>query len=163
GVSMDVTQRKQAEELFRLSTEASPNGILLVNSEGSILLVNTHIEELFGYKRDELIGKTVDTLIPTRLPALHGPLRWDSLPDTDGQSGGQNRDLVGRRKNGTQFPIEIGLNSIRTPHGVLVLATVVDTSARKLAEEEGRRSRDKINRLSRISLLGEMTASIAHE
>jgi two-component system sensor kinase FixL len=68
-----------------------------------------------------------------------------------------------RRKDGTEFPVEIGLNPIQTPHGTLVLATVIDISARKLAEEEARRQREQINLLTRVSLLGEMTASLAHE
>ena len=68
-----------------------------------------------------------------------------------------------RRKDGTEFPVEIGLNPIQTPHGTLVLATVIDISARKLAEEEARRQHEQINLLTRVSLLGEMTASLAHE
>ena len=64
GVSIDVTKRKQAEELFRLATEASPSGILLLNEEGNIVLVNAHIEELFGYGRDELVGQRSGCFCP---------------------------------------------------------------------------------------------------
>ncbi|MGE5215125.1 MAG: PAS domain-containing protein, partial [Nitrospirota bacterium] len=71
GVSMDITERKKAEELFQLATEASPSGTVLVDREGRILLVNAHVEDLFGYKRDELIGKTVDTLVPARFASAH--------------------------------------------------------------------------------------------
>ena len=66
GVSIDVTKRKEAEELFRLATEASPSGTLLVDAQGRIVLVNAHIEELFGYGRDELIGQKVELLVPER-------------------------------------------------------------------------------------------------
>ena len=69
GVSIDVTKRKQAEELFRLATEASPIGILLLNEEGKIVLVNAHIEELFGYERDELVGQSIGLLLPERFAA----------------------------------------------------------------------------------------------
>src|SRR5262249_34528456 len=69
GVSMDITERKQAEDLFRLATEASPSGTILINHEGRIVLVNAHAEELFGYARDELIGKDVELLVPERFGA----------------------------------------------------------------------------------------------
>ena len=68
-----------------------------------------------------------------------------------------------RRKDGSEFPIEIGLNPIQTPHGLVVLANIVDISARLAAEEVTRRSREQVELLSRVSLLGEMTASLAHE
>ena len=82
-------------------------------------------------------------------------------PQLDSKSGGE--ELFGRRKNGTDFPAEVGLNPIETPQGLLVLATITDLSARKAAEEEARQRREQIDLLSRVSLLGEMTASIAHE
>ena len=71
--------------------------------------------------------------------------------------------LFARRKDGSEFPVEIGLNPIQTPHGLVVLANVVDISARLAAEEIALRSREQVERLSRVSLLGEMTASLAHE
>jgi PAS domain S-box-containing protein len=155
GVSMDITERRQAQELFRLATEASPNGILLVNSKGEMVLVNAHVEKLFGYDRDELVGKSVHTLVP------EGLLTKDPVPEEGilGRAG----ELIGRRKDGTEIPVEVGLNAIESPEGALIFANVVDLSERKRAEEEARRRRDEISRLQRIGLLAEMTASIAHE
>ena len=75
----------------------------------------------------------------------------------------QIANYVALRKDGSEFPVEIDLNPIQTPQGSLVLASIVDISARKLAEEEAQRRRDEIDLLTRVSLLGEMTASIAHE
>ena len=163
GVSMDITERKHAQELFQLATEASPSGTLLVDHQGRIALVNAHIEKLFGYARDELIGKMVDILVPERFAGAHATERSNFFAAPETRAMGAGRELFARRKDGSEFPVEIGLNPIQTPHGVLVLANVVDISARKAAEEETRRSREQVELLSRVSLLGEMTASLAHE
>jgi len=163
GVSMDVTKEKQAQDLFRLATESSPSGIILVNDRGHIILVNTHVEELFGYRREELLGKSVDILVPERFASQHPAHRAKFLAAPTARAMGAGLELFARRKDGSEFPVEIGLNPIQTPDGVLVLATVVDISARKAAEEETRRSREQVELLSRVSLLGEMTASLAHE
>ena len=163
GVSMDITERKQAEEKFRLAVEASPNGIVLVDREGKIVLVNTHVEELFGYPREELVGKLVDVLVPERFRANHPTHRAKFLTKPEAVVIGAGRELFARRKNGSEFPVEIGLNPIHTVDGVLILAAVVDISARKAAEEDTRRNREQVELLGRVSLLGEMTASLAHE
>ena len=163
GVSMDITERKQAEELFELATEASPSGTVLVDHQGRILLVNAHIEELFGYARDELIGKAVDVLVPERFAYGHATDRANFFAAPEARAMGAGRELFARRKDGSEFPVEIGLNPIQTPHGLVVLANVVNISARLAAEEVARRSREQVELLSRVSLLGEMTASLAHE
>lgn len=163
GVSMDVTERKQAEELFQLATEAAPSGTILVNREGKIVLVNAQTEKLFKYWRNELVGKSIDILVPDHVAPHHPALRNKFFDAPRTMTLGAGRELFGRRKDGSEFPVEIGLNPIKTPHGLLVLATVIDISARKVTEELARKSREQIDRLTRISLLGEMTASIAHE
>ena len=163
SVSMDITERKQAEELFQLATEASPSGTVLVDHEGRIVLVNAHVEELFGYTRDELIGKSVELLLPERFGASHATDRANFFSASEARTMGADRQLFARRKDGSEFPVEIGLNPIQTPHGRLVLANVVDISARLASEEVARRSREQVELLSRVSLLGEMTASLAHE
>jgi PAS domain S-box-containing protein len=163
GVSMEITERKEAQELFQLATEASPSGNLLVNDQGRILLVNAHIEKLFRYDREEWIGKPVEVLVPERFAPDHVARREAFLAAPKARSADAIGEVSARRKDGTEFPVEIGLNPIRTPHGTLVLATVVDISQRKLAEEEARRQHAQINLLTRVSLLGEMTAALAHE
>ena len=163
GVAMDVTDRKEAQELFQVATEASPSGTLLIDAQGRILLVNAQAEKLFNYWREELIGKPVEVLVPERFATEHVGLRAEFLRAPRARPAGEVGEVSARRKDGTEFPVEIGLNPIQTPHGTLVLATVIDISARKLAEEEARRQREQINLLTRVSLLGEMTASLAHE
>jgi len=163
GVLLDITERKQAEEKFRLATEASPSGIVLVNDRGRIVLVNTHVEKLFGYEREELVGETVDVLVPERFAGQHPAHREQFLAAPTARAMGADRELFGRRKDGSEFPVEIGLNPIQTPEGTLVLAAVVDISARKLAEAEALQHREEVGHLSRVAVMGEMAASIAHE
>jgi two-component system, LuxR family, sensor kinase FixL len=163
GVSMDITPQKQTQDLFRLATEASPSGVILVDHDGLIVLVNSHAEKLFGYSREELIGKRVDILVPERFANQHPGHRAKFLAEPTARAMGAGRELFARRKDGSEFPVEIGLNPIQTPQGPLVLANVVDISARIAGEEEARRRREQVEVLSRVSLLGEMTASLAHE
>jgi two-component system, LuxR family, sensor kinase FixL len=163
GVLIDITEQKQAQELFQLATEASPSGIILVSDRGHIVLVNSHVEKLFGYHRNELVGKFVDVLVPKRFLSQHSSYRAKFLGAPETRAMGAGRELFGRRKDGSEFPVEIGLNPIQTPRGLVVLANVVDISARLATEEEARRSREQVELLGRVSLLGEMTASLAHE
>ena len=163
GVSMDATKRKEAEELFRLATEGSPNGMLLIDEQGRIILVNGQIEKLFGYKRDELVGRRIEVLLPDCYAAGLPAHQAKFMAARTSRTLGAEKRLRGRRANGTEFPIEVGLNPIATAKGNLVMATIVDISERMAAEEEARRHHEQINRLSRASLLGEMTAALAHE
>jgi PAS domain S-box-containing protein len=163
AVSMDITERKQAEELFQLATEASPSGTILVDHQGRIVLVNAHAEKLFGWERDELVGKDIELLVPERFVDAHPGDRTNFFALPEARAMGAGRELFGRRKDGSEFPVEIGLNPIQTPRGLVVLANVVDISARLAAEEVARRNREQVELLSRVSLLGEMTASLAHE
>jgi PAS domain S-box-containing protein len=163
GISMDVTERKRAEEKFRMAVEASPSGILLVNQTGQIVLVNSQIEKLFGYVREELIGHSVEILVPERFAGAHPEHRAKFFAAPAARAMGAGRELFGRRKDGSEFPVEIGLNPIQSPEGMLILAVVVDISARKLAQTEALRHREEIGHLSRVAAMGEMAASIAHE
>jgi PAS domain S-box-containing protein len=163
GVSIDVTARKQAEELFRFATEAAPSGILLANDQGRIVLVNAHIEKLFGYRREELIGELVDILVPERFASQHPAYRAQFLAAPTARPMGAGRELFARRKDGSEFPVEIGLNPVQTQEGILVLAVVVDITARKFAEAEALQHQAQLGHLSRVAVLGELAASIAHE
>jgi PAS domain S-box-containing protein len=163
GVLMDVTERKQAEEKFRLAVEASPSGIVLVDREGKIVLVNTQTEKMFGYSRAEMIGQPVEIIIPRRFRAIHPTHRERFLAMPKARAMGAGRELFARRKDGTEFPIEIGLNPIETAEGILVLAAVADITARKQAELEALKHREEMAHRNRVSLMGEMTASFAHE
>ena len=163
GVAIDVTERKRAEDKFRLAVEASPSGILLVDQTGQIVLVNSQIEKLFGYAREELIGHSVETLVPKRFGTQHPEYRGKYFAAPRARAMGAGRELFGRRKDGSEFPVEIGLGPIETLEGTIVLAAVVDISARKESEAEALRHREELSHLSRVAAMGELTASIAHE
>jgi PAS domain S-box-containing protein len=140
---IDITERKRAEqalraseERFRLVVEDAPNAMIMVDEAGRIALVNAQAERLFGYARAELVGKPVETLVPPRHRHEHEGLRQQffSVPQT--RNPGPGRDLHGLRRDGTEVPIEIGLNPIRTTEGAFVLASVVDITERKRAQEQ---------------------------
>lgn len=123
------------ELTFQLIVESSPNAIVLVNKEGKIAYVNNQTEKLFGYTRAELIGKLVEMLLPPRHTSKHPQYREMFFESPSVRSMGAGRDLFALRKNGSEFPIEIGLNPLVTIDGTLVLASIIDITERKKAEE----------------------------
>ncbi|HUI96472.1 MAG TPA: PAS domain S-box protein [Xanthobacteraceae bacterium] len=134
-IGRDVTEQKFAEEKFRLAVDASPSGIVMIDGDGVIVLVNAETERIFGYARAELIGRPVETLVPARLRAAHAEhiRAFAAKPET--RRMGTRRELFGLRKDGGEFPVEIGLNPIRTPRGLLVLGMIVDISESMKARE----------------------------
>jgi PAS domain S-box-containing protein len=147
GASLDITQRKQAEEQFRLVVEAAPNAMIMVNAEGRIMLVNTQAETVFGYTREELIGHPIDMLVPERFRSHHMGYRHAYFGDARARRIGAGRELFGRRKDGSEVPLEIGLNPIHTSEGLLVLASIIDISERKQAELQAQQQRDELEQL----------------
>ena len=135
---VDISERKQAEERFRLAVESAPNGMVMVEGEGAIVLVNAEAERMFGYSREELIGKTIDMLVPERYRRAHPFLRSSFVAHPEARAMGAGRELHGLRKDGSEFPVEIGLNPIQTSSGTLVLSSIVDITERKRAEERFR-------------------------
>jgi len=121
-------------ESYRLIVEAMPSAVLLTDPCGRILLVNAEGEKLFGYSREELIGQPVEMLIPPRLRTSHPAQRAAYAAHAEARPMGRGRELFALRKDGSEMPVEIGLNPISTPCGPLVLAVVIDITERKLAE-----------------------------
>ena len=131
---IDITERKKANERFRLVVESAPNAMVLVQKEGLITLVNGQTEKLFGYTRNELIGKEVEMLLPQRDRHHHSGFRTSFFHKPQTRPMGAGRDLFARRKDGSEFPVEIGLNPMETPDGNMVLASIIDITERKLQE-----------------------------
>jgi PAS domain S-box-containing protein len=134
GSCIDITEIKQGDQKFRMAVESSPSAIVMVNEEGRIVLSNAQTERLFGYSREELLGQSVEILVPERSRVVHSAHRagFFSAPDVRGRTG---RELLARRKDGSEFPVEIGLNPLRTDEGIFVLTAIVDISDRKRAVE----------------------------
>jgi len=139
NVQQDRDAKRCAEERFRLAVEAAPSGMIMVGEAGNIILINSLTEQLFGYCRDELIGESIEKLIPERFRSKHVGLRTGFFVNPEARRMGAGRDLVGRRKDGSEVPIEIGLSPIKTSEGTFVLASVIDVTERKRAEEEIRK------------------------
>ena len=166
AVFLDMTERRRADERFRLAVEAAPNGMVLTNAEDTILLVNSEMERLFGYRREEMMGQPLEFLVPGHYTADHPQKR-------------EGRDLRGRRKSGGEFPVEIALNPIETSQGRLVLSAIVDVTERQRMEQERleflakeralatelalRETEAELARIARALSIGELAASIAHE
>jgi PAS domain S-box-containing protein len=127
---------RESEERFRLIFEAAPMAIMTVNQEGCIVLVNSQTEKTFGYTRDELIGKSVDMLVPVRFRKRQVKDRAGFFAAPKPRNLGAGRDLFGLCKNGSEIPVEIGLNSIHTEEGMMTLTFVVDVTERRRDEED---------------------------
>jgi two-component system CheB/CheR fusion protein len=131
---IELTERRKAEERFRLAVEAAPSGMIMVDSGGRMILLNAHAEKLFGYGRHELIGQKVEMLLPERFRAKHPGLRLGYMAQPTIRPMGVGRDLFALRKDGSEFPVEIGLSPIATEQGSMVLAAIVDITERKRGE-----------------------------
>jgi PAS domain S-box-containing protein len=143
GVNVDITAREQvesalreSEERFRLAVEAAPSGMLMTNADGQIVMMNAHAEQLFGYSRGELVGQKIEFLVPERFRRSHPEYRESYCARPSARPMGAGRDLFALRKDGTEVAVEIGLSPIVTSEGAMVLAAIVDISARKQAEAQ---------------------------
>ena len=131
----NVTERSAAEERFRMAVEASPSGMIMVDQTGKVILANREAERLFGYSRTELLELSVDMLVPQALRTKHAHHREHFAVQPEKRAMGAGRDLFGQRKDGSYFPVEIGLNPI-VRHGVLlVLAAIIDITERRQGEK----------------------------
>jgi PAS domain S-box-containing protein len=160
---VDISERKRAEQRFRLAVESAPSAMIMVNETGTIVLVNLQAERVFGYTRDQLLGESIEMLVPDRFREQHPTLLRQFFKQPAARPYGAGRDLRARRKDGTEFPAEIGLTPIETDEGLFVLAGVVDITERVQAEERRRSHLAELAHVGRLSTVGEMFSELAHE
>jgi len=133
---VDITERKRLEERFRRVVEYAPSAMVMVDRSGRIVLVNAQTEQLFGFPRDALIGAPIEMLVPKRLGSEHVHYRNGFFKSAQPRPMGVGRDLFALRADGTEFPVEIGLNPIETDEGVMILASIVDITERQRAQQK---------------------------
>jgi PAS domain S-box-containing protein len=158
----DQTDRRHADERFRLVVEAAPTAMLMIDSSGRVTLANTQAERVFGYQRNEMIGQAVEQLVPDRSHVRAPATRVDRTPSVAEAADARGLPLA-RRKDGSRFPIELGVTPLVVDGDACIIATVGDISERLRQESEAATQRDELAHLSRVSLVGEMSGSLAHE
>ncbi len=162
GLAEDITERKQAEERFHATVEAAPTAMLVVDADGRILLVNRRVEELFGYSRQEMIGQSVEMLIPDRYSSGHAAFREQFIPHAAPKDMGAGMELFAVRKDGTEFPVKVGLSPIGTGVGQAVICGVLDITDQKrtlAAIQQAKESAEASNR-AKSSFLANMSHEI---
>ena len=157
-ISRDISERKESEAKYRGLLEAAPDAMVVVSETGQIVLLNVQAEQQFGYSRDELLGQDVTAIIPTGFAER---LQADALrtpEETTTQQIGMGIELSARRKDNSQFPIEVMLSPLRSSQGILVTAAIRDITQRKSAEEhllqtvgELKRSNDELQHFAYVA------------
>jgi hypothetical protein len=175
----DASERTKIEADFPGLLEAAQDAIVAVDDRGRIHLVNHQAEALFGYSRDELIGQPVETLIPDRARSAHPGHRASYFANPSARPMGAGLELAARRKDGTEFPVDISLSSSVVDDGVIVTATVRDVTGRKRVEEqrahleasalEAKRDEERalleaqLHQAQRLESVGQLAGGVAHD
>jgi len=147
----DLREQQLAEARFRSMVEAAPTGMVMVDQTGTMVMVNKLVEQQFGYPREELLGRKIEMLMPERYRTQHWDQRSRFSHAPIARAMGAGLDLSGLRRDGTEFPVEIGLNPIQTPEGMQVLASIVDITERRQSERAIRHSEERYRRLVEVS------------
>ena len=152
----EIEERKRAEDRFHALVETAPTAIVIADEKGRIVEMNAQALRMFGYRRGELIGKTVETLLPERLRHSHQGHRSGYMKEPHSRPMGVGMELLANRKDGTEFPVEVSLGPLVTREGVLVSSTIVDITLRKQMEQQFRLSQ-------RMEAIGKLAGGVAHD
>jgi len=165
GLEQRVLQRtaelQASETKYRALIEFAPDPVVIVDASGVITLVNQRTEEAFGYDRQELVGQSVEILLPEGLRNMHAGYRPGYLARPSQRAMGANLDLVARHKNGTEIPAKIGLSPIHAGDETLIMTYIVDISAEKQLEASLRAALSKEKELNELKT--SFTSIVSHE
>jgi len=150
-----------AEDRFARVVEAVPTALVLIAPDGRIELINRQAERMFGYDRAELHGELLEVLMPERFRRAHPGLRRAFLADMSPRMMGEDRELLGLRKDGSEFPIEVGLNPMVVDDNTMVLAGIIDVTARRENEQARKQQRTELERSN--ADLEEFAYAVSHD
>jgi PAS domain S-box-containing protein len=160
GQVQDVTARKRAEERFRALMESAPDAMMLSNEDGRIVLCNSQCERLFGYTHGELVGQPLELLVPARYRHIHPHHRNAYFEHPVRRMLGTDKELYARRKDATEFPVEISLSALETEAGKLICCAIRDVSERKQAIAVMRQREELLRQTSELANVGGWEADV---
>ena len=161
GSISDITEQKRSQQRFELAVRASPVALLIIDQAGTIRLVNAQLERCFGYRAEELLGRSVELLAPERYHAVHRAAREGFFRNPKSRTMGLGRELYARRRDGSEFPVEVGLSPLETDEELLVVCGIADVTDRQRALAAMQTAKEAAEAANRAK--SDFLANMSHE